>query len=99
MKSYQVGYEKLRAQGTEVIAISMDTDRLQAQFKEKTKSQYRFVGDPEGRLVDLFGLRGFLLPASKRKTLVIGPGRSIKKIISGVFAASAGGAVDAVCNL
>jgi peroxiredoxin len=99
MKAYQVRYDEFRLQHSEVIAVSIDDAKVQAKFKARIGAQFRFVGDPEGRLIDLYGLRGFMFSGAKRKTLVLDKDRRIKKVISGPFAAMPQAALNTACSL
>ncbi len=54
--SLRDAYEELTAKGVKVIGVSTDTVAAQAAFKEKYSLPFDLVADPEGKVIEAFGV-------------------------------------------
>jgi peroxiredoxin Q/BCP len=54
--SLRDAYEDLKAKGVRVFGVSTDTAASQLLFQEKYKLPFELLADPEGKLVDAFGV-------------------------------------------
>lgn len=54
--SLRDAYEVLKAKGVRVIGVSNDTVEAQAAFKTKYTLPFELVADPEGKVIDAFGV-------------------------------------------
>jgi peroxiredoxin Q/BCP len=63
-------YEKLQAKGVRVFGVSVDGPEAQSKFREKYKLPFQLIADPEGKVVEAFGVpRGALGFASRQAFL------------------------------
>lgn len=72
--SLRDSYEKLTEKGVTIFGVSMDKEAAQKAFKEKYKLPFDLIADPEGKLVDAFGVpktMGF----SKRQAFLFKDGK------------------------
>ena len=70
--------EKYQAEGLQIIAVSIDIDRLQArQFATQLGAKFDIGYDPEGLVADLFGVKA--MPTSA----IIGPGGKLLEVHQG----------------
>lgn len=76
----------------------MDDVQTLARFKKELGAPFPFISDPEGRIAGLFGVHEAGASHADRKSFVIGEGRKVLKIQSGLFAIDPGQAI-AACPL
>ena len=69
-------YAGLSKDGVQVLGVSFDKPEAQLKFKDKFKLQYDLIADPEGKIVDAFGVerivKGTTNLASRQAFLVKG---------------------------
>ncbi len=71
--SVQSGYRKLIEKfNVRIIGVSRDKLEKQKKFKEKYKLEYELIADEDGKIVEMFGVKG-MLGMAKRKTFIISP--------------------------
>jgi peroxiredoxin len=71
----------------------MDDSGTLARFKAELKAPFPFIPDPEGKVVEAYGVKMPLLSIAKRYTFVIGEGRKILKVETGSDAIDPNGAI------
>lgn len=74
--SLRDSYEKLTEKGVRIYGVSMDKVEAQKAFKEKYKLPFELIADPEGKVVDAFGVpktMGF----SKRQAFLFKDGKLV----------------------
>ncbi len=71
----------------------MDDAETLARFKAELKAPFPFIPDPEGKVVEAYGVKMPLLSIAKRYTFVIGEGRKILKVETGSDAIDPNGAI------
>lgn len=74
--SLRDSYEALAKKGVRIYGVSMDKEPAQKAFKEKYKLPFDLIADPEGKLVDAFGVpkaMGF----SKRQAFLFQDGKLV----------------------
>jgi len=72
--------------GAIVIGVSTDTIERNKRFAEKLGLKFKLVGDPEARIVELYGVRkkSAKRPSAERVTFIIGPDGTVKEVLAGV---------------
>ncbi len=68
--SLRDSYEELTKQGVNVIGVSMDKAESQKKFQEKNKIPFTLLADPDGKVVEAFGVGSFLGFASRQAYLI-----------------------------
>lgn len=68
-------FEKLGEAGIQVIGASTDNVKSQAAFKEKYSLPFTLVADPDGELVDAFGVPKKLASLASRQSFLIVDGK------------------------
>jgi peroxiredoxin len=71
---------QLSERAATVLAISTDDAKTLERFKAELKAPYRFVPDPEAKLVALFDMKMPLVSYAKRANVVVGEGRKILEV-------------------
>jgi peroxiredoxin Q/BCP len=84
MTAYRDRYAELEKKGAQVIGISMDDRETLARFKKELNAPYPFIPDPEGKVAELFGVKG--AKTAERKTFVVGEDRKVVAIEAGMSA-------------
>jgi len=84
MTAFRDRYAELEKKGAQVVAISMDDRETLARFKKELNAPFPFIPDPEGKVAALFGVKGE--KTADRKSFVVGEGRKVLAIESGMFA-------------
>ena len=59
--SLRDGYEALREKGVRVLGVSTDTPLAQARFRQKYRLPFELIADPEGKVIEAFGVSRFPL--------------------------------------
>jgi thioredoxin-dependent peroxiredoxin len=62
----------LQKNNVEVVGVSFDTVARQKEFTEKYKLNFPLIGDPEGKIVDLYGVRMDHMHMAHRVSFLIG---------------------------
>lgn len=83
MTAYRDRYAELQKKGAEVWAVSIDSPETLARFKKELGAPFPFIADPEGKVAELFGVKG---RTADRKTFVVGEGRKVLGTEAGLFA-------------
>ena len=68
--SLRDSYEELTKQGVHVVGVSMDKAESQKKFQEKNKLPFTLLADPDGKVVEAFGVGSFLGFASRQAYLI-----------------------------
>jgi thioredoxin-dependent peroxiredoxin len=63
---------ELQKDNVEVIGVSFDTVARQKEFTEKYKLNFPLIGDPDGKIVDLYGVRMDHMHMAHRVSFLIG---------------------------
>jgi peroxiredoxin Q/BCP len=71
MCSVRNRWEDYRATGAEVVGISTDTVESHRKFSEHHNLPLRLLADPEGKVVNLYGVRSWLPGRTARAVFVI----------------------------
>jgi len=69
--------------GVEVVGVSSDTPETQCDFAEKMGAGFPFVGDTDGTLGDIFGVKPLLIPGYKRVTFVVSEEGKVERVFKG----------------
>ncbi len=80
-------YEKFKEYNAVVIGVSTDTPERNKRFAEKLGiKNVVLVGDPEARIVDLYGVRkkGVKRPSAERVTFIIDGDQVIREVLRNV---------------
>jgi peroxiredoxin len=93
MSAFRDRYAELEKKGAQVLAISMDDRDTLARFKKELNAPFPFIPDPEGKVAALFGVKGD--KTADRKTFVVGEGRKVLAIQSGMLAIDPHASIDA----
>jgi peroxiredoxin Q/BCP len=80
----------------QVIAVSSDPLETQKKFKAKIGAPFAFVADPDGELIDHFGVKAPVVTIAKRYTFVVGAGRKLLHVDDGSDAIDPGGVIKAL---
>jgi thioredoxin-dependent peroxiredoxin len=72
-------YEKFREKGADVIGISPDTVKDQAEFKKEHNVQFALLSDPGSKVTSRWILDGDNLPPKTRRTFILDEKGIIKK--------------------
>lgn len=83
MKQYgelQNSFSSVRAQ---IVAVSADDLETQRKFRADTNALFPYIADPEGRIIELYGIKTPVVTFAKRTTFVIGADGLIKAIRAG----------------
>jgi len=69
-----------------VIGVSTDSNERNKRFAEKLGLRFKLIGDPEAKIVELYGVRkkGTKRPSAERVTFIIGPDGVIREVLSGI---------------
>jgi peroxiredoxin Q/BCP len=91
-------YPEFQALGAEVIGVSSDSVETQCSFAEETGASFPFVGDTDGKLGDIFGVKPLIIPGYKRVTFVIDEQGVVEHVFKGELS-FAGHSEDALAYL
>jgi thioredoxin-dependent peroxiredoxin len=64
--------DELQKDNVEVVGVSYDTVARQEKFTEKYKLNFPLIGDPDGKIVKLYGVRMDHLDMARRVSFLIG---------------------------
>jgi peroxiredoxin Q/BCP len=98
MEAFTRRFADVEAKGGTVLAVSSDKAETMKKFKESLKAQFRFIPDPDGKLISLFDVRTPLVGVAKRYNFVIGEGRKVKAVQAGSDAIEPSASITA-CEL
>jgi thioredoxin-dependent peroxiredoxin len=68
--SLRDAYEELTKKGVRIIGVSMDKTESQKKFQEKNKLPFTLLADPDGKVLEAFGVGSFLGFASRQAYLI-----------------------------
>jgi peroxiredoxin Q/BCP len=68
--SLRDAYEELSKQGVQIIGVSMDKPASQKKFREMNKLPFTLLADPDGKVVEAFGVGSLLGFASRQAYLI-----------------------------
>jgi peroxiredoxin Q/BCP len=73
--SLRDSYEKLKAQGLQIIGVSRDGVEAQKKFTSENKLPFTIVADPDGKVSQAFGVDQMgLLPFDARESFIVKDG-------------------------
>lgn len=75
---------KIKAQGAEVIGVSVNSTMEQLEFSKKHRLNFTLLADEEARVSELYGAKMPLLKMAKRWTFILNPYLQIVKILKDV---------------
>jgi len=76
--SLRDSYDKLQAQGLQIIGVSRDTPDAQKHFQQQYKLPFTLIADPDGKVADAFGVPTMmhgLLPFDSRQSFIVKDGK------------------------
>ena len=75
--SLRDSYDKLKAQGLQIIGVSRDTVDAQKTFQDNNKLPFTLVADPDGKVADAFGVPKIMgvLPLDSRQSFIVKDGK------------------------
>ncbi len=68
-KCFRDNWDPIVSLGATILGVSSDSEVKQKAFKEHHKLQFTLLSDPEKKIREMYGAKGFILPA--RMTFVI----------------------------
>ena len=86
MKAFRDKQAELDQKGATVWAVSMDDAETLARFKKELGASFVFLPDPDGRISRHFGVAKEGDKTADRKNFVVGEGRKLLAVESGLFA-------------
>jgi thioredoxin-dependent peroxiredoxin len=93
MQAYRDRYEKVRTNGAQVVAVSMDDAETLKKFKESLGAPFTFLSDPDGKVAALYG--GVDSGHAKRATYTIAKDGTIGHEETGMAAIIPDPSIDA----
>ena len=76
--SLRDSYDKLKAQGLQIIGVSRDTPDAQKHFQDQYKLPFTLIADTDGKVADAFGVPTMmhgLLPFDSRQSFIVKDGK------------------------
>jgi peroxiredoxin Q/BCP len=74
--SLRDSYDKLQAEGLQIIGVSRDTVEAQKSFQDKNKLPFTLVADRDGKVAEAFGVPNMgLFPISSRQSFIVKDGK------------------------
>ena len=74
--SLRDSYDKLQAQGLQIIGVSRDTAAAQEAFQQKYKLPFTLVADTDGKVAAAFGVPPIgILPLDSRQSFIVKDGK------------------------
>jgi peroxiredoxin Q/BCP len=75
--SLRDSYDKLKAQGLQIIGVSRDTADAQKKFQDENKLPFTLIGDSDGKVADAFGVPKMMgiLPLDSRQSFIVKDGK------------------------
>jgi peroxiredoxin Q/BCP len=78
--SLRDSYDKLHAQGLQIIGVSRDTAAAQKNFQDQNKLQFVLIADPDGKVAEAFGVPMMMhgiIPLDSRQSFIIKNGKVV----------------------
>jgi len=72
--SLRDSYDKLHADGLQIIGVSRDNPDAQKHFQDQYKLPFTLIADTDGKVAEAFGvpmMMGGLLPVAKRQSFIV----------------------------
>ncbi len=72
--SLRDNYEKLHADGLQIIGVSRDNPGAQKRFQDENKLPFTLVADTDGKVAEAFGvpmMMGGILPLAQRQSFIV----------------------------
>ena len=85
--SLRDGYHAIQATGAVVLGVSADDVGSHSAFAQKYQLPFSILADPEGKLIEAYGVKMPLLTMAKRVTFIIDKGGIIRHKVDDVDAA------------
>ncbi len=95
MKAFRDAQGELEKKGAQVWAVSMDDKETLAKFKKDLGAQFTFLPDPEGKISRHFGVAKEGSKTASRANFVIGEGRKLLAVETGMGAVNPDEAIAA----
>ena len=97
MNAFRDSHGEFTGAGAQVLGISMDDLETQKKFAESLSSPFPLLSDPEGKVVEAYGVAGGMGPVkmAKRVTFVIGKDGKVQAVFEGRDALDPAGALNA----
>jgi peroxiredoxin Q/BCP len=75
--SLRDSYDKLKAQGLQIIGVSRDTVDAQKKFQDMNQLPFTLVADPDGKVAEAFGVTKIMgvLPLDSRESFIVKDGK------------------------
>jgi peroxiredoxin Q/BCP len=76
--SLRDSYDKLKADGLQIIGVSRDTPDAQKHFQDQYKLPFTLVADTDGKVAEAFGVPmmfGGILPVAERQSFIVKDGK------------------------
>jgi thioredoxin-dependent peroxiredoxin len=76
--SLRDSYEKLHAQGLQIIGVSRDKPDAQKHFQQENKLPFTLVADTDGKVAEAFGvpmMMGGIIPVAERQSFIVKNGK------------------------
>ena len=97
MSAFRDKHSDFAGADAQVLGISMDDLETQKKFAESLSSPFPLLSDPEGKVVEAYGVAGGMGPVkmAKRVTFVIGKDGKVQSVFEGAEALDPTGALSA----
>ncbi|HEY3400753.1 MAG TPA: peroxiredoxin [Geothrix sp.] len=82
--SLRDGFAAIQASGAVILGVSADTTQSHKAFAEKFHLPFSILADPDGHIIEAYGVKMPLLGIAKRTTVLIDRQGIIRKIIRDV---------------
>ena len=76
--SLRDSYDKLKADGLQIIGVSRDNPDAQKHFQDQYKLPFTLVADTDGKVAEAFGvpmMLGGILPVAERQSFIVKDGK------------------------
>ena len=76
--SLRDSYDKLHADGLQIVGVSRDTPDAQKHFQDQYKLPFTLIADTDGKVAAAFGvpmMMGGLLPVAERQSFIVKDGK------------------------
>jgi len=80
--SLRDGFAAIKAAGAVILGVSADTGQSHKAFAEKYHLPFSILADPEGRIIESYGVKVPLLGFAKRVTFLIDRKGVVRKVIT-----------------
>ena len=84
--SLRDGFAAIRAAGAVILGVSADTTQSHKAFADKFHLPFSILADPDGQIIEAYGVKMPLLSMAKRTTFLIDRQGIVRKVIRSVQA-------------